>query len=157
MLKNKTCSIDSGREFIYQRWARLGGKRQQLELRPYSQDYLRQYEDIDIALDTAPYNGGLTTCDALFMGVPVIALAGNSHGSRYGVTLLTAAGLPELVSDNQRHYIMKAQQLAKNGQLLNKLHHELPGQLLQSQLMNGKAYMAELENKYQKIWAEYIK
>ena len=157
VLKNKTCSIDSGREFIYQRWARLGGKRQQLELRPYSQDYLRQYEDIDIALDTAPYNGGLTTCDALFMGVPVIALAGNSHGSRYGVTLLTAAGLPELVADNQRHYIMKAQQLAKNGQLLNKLHHELPGQLLQSQLMNGKAYMAELENKYQKIWAEYIK
>ena len=157
VLKNKTCSIDSGREFIYQRWARLGGKRQQLELRPYSQDYLRQYEDIDIALDTAPYNGGLTTCDALFMGVPVIALAGNSHGSRYGVTLLTAAGLPELVADNQRHYIMKAQHLAKNGQLLNKLHHELPGQLLQSQLMNGKAYMAELENKYQKIWAEYIK
>ena len=71
--------------------------------------------------------------------------------------MLTAAGLPELVADNQRHYIMKAQQLAKNGQLLNKLHHELPGQLLQSQLMNGKAYMAELENKSQKIWAEYIK
>ena len=126
-----------------------------LELRPFSSDYLTQYGDIDIVLDTAPYNGGLTTCDALYMGVPVITLRGKTHGSRYGASILTAAGVPELIAENLREYTGKAVQLAKNGMLLNRLHRELPEQVRNSRLMDGKGYMQELEEAYRQIWGLY--
>ncbi len=155
VIKCKICSVPSGRKIVEKRFGRLGGDIDRLELRPFSSDYLMQYGDIDIILDTAPYNGGLTTCDALYMGVPVITLRGKSHGSRYGATILEAAGLPELVANNPREYVAKAVQLAKNGILLNRLQRELPDMLRSSRLMDGKAYMEDLEQAYRKIWALY--
>ncbi len=155
VIKCKICSVPSGQEIVRQRFRRLGGDADRLELRPFTPDYLTQYNDIDIILDTAPYNGGLTTCDALYMGVPVIALRGKTHGSRYGASILTAAGLPELVANSPREYVAKAVHLATNGILLNKLHRELPELLRNSRLMDGKAYMQELEAAYKKIWQHY--
>lgn len=155
VIKCKICSVPSGQEIVRQRFKRLGGNPDVLELRPFSPDYLTQYGDIDIVLDTAPYNGGLTTCDALYMGVPVIALRGKSHGSRYGASILTAAGVPELIAENLREYTGKAVQLAKNGMLLNRLHRELPELVRNSRLMDGKGYMQELEKSYRQIWGLY--
>ena len=157
ILKNKTCSIESGREIIRERFKRVGGDVDKLELRPFSPDYLTQYNDIDIALDTSPYNGGLTTCDALYMGVPVITLAGWSHGSRYGETILQAAGLPELVSNGPRTYTSKAVQLGRQLDKLNELHHELPKNLKKSRLMDNKSYVMDIESKYHLIWDQYCK
>ena len=155
VIKCKICSVPSGREIVRKRFKRLGGEPERLELRPFSPDYLMQYRDIDIILDTAPYNGGLTTCDALYMGVPVITLRGKSHGSRYGATILEAAGLPELVANNLREYVFKAVQLARNGILLNRLHRELPDMVRSSRLMDARAYMQDLEGAYKEIWALY--
>lgn len=157
IIKSKTCSVPDGQAIIRKRFAQIGGDISRLELRPFSPDYLMQYKEVDIALDTYPYNGGLTTCDALFMGVPVISMAGCSHGSRYGETLLKAVGLPELVADGERTYISKAIQLARNVEVLNKLHKELPGMMRSSSLMDGKSYMRDLEDKYIKIWNAYCK
>lgn len=157
VIKCKICSVPSGQEIVRQRFKRLGGNPDVLELRPFSPDYLTQYGDIDIILDTAPYNGGLTTCDALYMGVPVIALRGRTHGSRYGATILTAAGVPELIAENLREYSAKAIQLAKNGVLLNRLHRELPDLVKNSRLMDGKAYMQDLEDAYRQIWDLYCR
>ncbi|MGM9580304.1 MAG: hypothetical protein ACI3U2_03605, partial [Anaerovibrio sp.] len=97
----------------------------------------------------------LTTCDALYMGVPVITLRGKTHGSRYGASILTAAGLPELIANSPREYVAKAVQLATNGIMLNKLHRELPEMMRNSRLMDGKAYMQDLEAAYKKIWQHY--
>lgn len=155
VLKNKTCSVESGRKIILDRFRRVGGDPDRLELRPFSADYLTQYNDIDIALDTAPYNGGLTTCDALYMGVPVITLAGSSHGSRYGATLLKSVGLPELICDSNRSYVSKAVQLGEQVTRLNAIHHDLPSMMKQSRLMDNKAYMTDLEDKYRQIWEKY--
>ncbi len=157
VLKNKTCSIESGRKIIMDRFRRIGGDLSKIELRPFSQDYLAQYDDIDIALDTSPYAGGLTTCDALSMGVPVITMAGWSHGSRYGETILRAAGLPELISKDDRTYVGKAIQLGQKIDQLNELHHELPAQLRQSRLMDNKSYMMDIESGYDRIWKAYCK
>ena len=72
-------------------------------------EHLAMYHDIDIALDTFPYNGTTTTCEALWMGVPVVTLAGDRHASRVGMSLLTNVGLPELVAQTEDEYIEKSQ------------------------------------------------
>src|SRR5439155_20054328 len=67
-------------------------------------DHLSHYHRLDIALDTFPYNGTTTTCDALWMGVPVVALAGNRHVARVGVSLLTDVDLPEMIGSSIDDY-----------------------------------------------------
>ncbi|WP_198022695.1 hypothetical protein [Anaerovibrio sp. RM50] len=157
VIKSKTCSVEAGRNIIRDRFRRIGGDPEKLELRPFSKDYLTQYLDIDIALDTSPYCGGLTTCDALYMGVPVITLAGHSHGSRYGETILKAAGLPELICNGNRAYVSKAVQLGRQITQLNELHHNLPKMIRTSPLMDNRTYMTDIENKFKQIWDSYCK
>ena len=154
VLKNKTCSIPGGREIINKRLRAVGINPDRVELRPYSPDYLEQYRDIDIALDTSPYTGGLTTCEALIMGVPVVSLRGNTHGSRFGVSILENADLPELVAVNDGEYIKKAVRLATETEILGRFHAELRGFLQRSPLMDADGYMQDLEAEYHRIWEE---
>ncbi len=77
-------------------------------------EHLERYNRIAVALDTFPYNGTTTTCEALWMGVPVIARAGASHVSRVGVSLLTNVGLPDLIAANEDEYVKLAVHLAGN-------------------------------------------
>ena len=65
--------------------------------------HLEHYPRVDVALDTYPYHGTTTTCEALWMGVPVVSLAGRTHVSRVGVSLLNCVGLPEFVADRRRN------------------------------------------------------
>ena len=128
---------------------------QRVELRPYSPDYLEQYRDIDVALDTAPYNGGLTTCEALCMGVPVISIRGRTHGARFGASILKNAGVQELLVENDLNYLRRAVQLGKSPKLINAYHGALREQLRKSALMNEKQYMKELESAYKEVWRRY--
>lgn len=157
IIKSKTCSVPSGQDIIMKRLHSVAIDTKRVELRPFSPDYLCQYGDIDICLDTYPYTGGLTTCDAIYMGVPVVTRRGRTHKSRFSSSILIAAGLNDLVVNNDMEYIAKAVQLAKNKELLNILHQELPGTVRQSRLMNGKEYMAELEEAYRGIWQKYCR
>jgi len=155
VLKGKVCSVPSGRALVQERLRRLNFDVRRVELRPYSPDYLEQYRDIDVALDTAPYNGGLTTCEALYMGVPVISMRGRSHGSRFGASLLKNAGVQELLVENDLNYVRRAVQLGKSPKLINAYHQALRQQLRQSALMNQQQYMQELERAYRQIWEVY--
>ncbi|MBQ9605159.1 MAG: hypothetical protein IJR45_07070, partial [Firmicutes bacterium] len=146
VIKNKICSIPDGREIVLNRLKNLP-----VELRPYSRDYLAQYNEIDIALDTFPYNGGATTCEALFMNVPVISLRGNSHGSNFGASILNAADLNELVAQDFGDYIKKAVDLARQKNLLADYHKNLRGKILASRLMDGRKYLRGLEKIYRQI------
>lgn len=157
VIKSKTCSVPSGQALIMKRLHSVAIDVKRVELRPFSPDYLRQYDDIDIALDTYPYTGGLTTCDAIYMGVPVVTRRGRTHKSRFAASILIAVGLNDFVVNTDMEYIAKAVQLAKNKDLLNILHQELPSTVRQSRLMNGKAYMAELEEAYRGIWEKYCR
>src|SRR6185312_4042810 len=99
-------------------------------------DYLRQHHHIDIALDPFPYAGGTTTCDALWMGVPVITLAGQTAVGRAGVSLLNTIGLPFLIAQNTQEYLHIAQRLAANLPTLSRLRAGLRAQMIASPLMN---------------------
>ena len=151
VVKSKICSIAAGRKIVKERLQRFGIPLAQVELRPYSPDYLEQYADIDIALDTFPYTGGVTTCEALYMGVPVIAKAGGTHGSRFSTSILENAGLSQLVARGDMEYVRKAVELADSPDILRRLHRDLRAHVEASPLMDAKGYMKDLEDIYREI------
>ncbi|MBR1697111.1 MAG: hypothetical protein IJ712_02665, partial [Anaerovibrio sp.] len=106
---------------------------------------------------TFPYPGGGTTCDALYMGVPVITLSGNSHGERFGKSLLENIGLSEFVVNNKQAYLDLAVALAGDKEIINNLHIGLRHMMEKSPLMNAELYMEELESAYKEVWQRYIK
>ena len=155
VLKGKICSIESGRAILRDRLKRLSFDLSKVEMRPYSPDYMEQYRDIDIALDTMPYNGGLTTCEALFMGVPVVSIRGRRHGSRFGASILVNAGVKELVVENDINYVRRAVQLGNSPELIGAYHSGLRANMLKSPIMDVKGYMTELERGYCEIWRNF--
>ena len=155
IIKSKICSVQDGRDILTARLKGLFFDLSRVELRPYSPNYLEEYRDIDIALDTMPYNGGLTTCEALFMGVPVVAMRGKTHGSRFGASILTHADLTELIARNQMEYVTKLSRLAAEPKLLHRYHNGLREHLHRSALMDAKNYMRCLESAYRKAWRDF--
>ena len=129
---------------------------QQIEIRTCSRDYLEEYLDMDIALDTYPYPGGGTTCEALYMGIPVISLYGTRHGARFGYSILKNLGLEELAVKDTATYIERAVALARDPELLLALHSNLRSMMQKSPLMDAKNYVAEVEAYYEKIWEKYL-
>ncbi|WP_182188057.1 O-linked N-acetylglucosamine transferase, SPINDLY family protein [Pectinatus frisingensis] len=156
LLKDRMITTPFALEQLKKRWQRAGLDIDRVDFEPWSQDYLKSYYKIDIALDTFPYPGGATTCDALYMGVPVITLVGQKHGSRFGYSLLSNIGsMDDCIAYTPEDYIDKAVQLAQNGNRINFMHLFLREHMQLSVLMNGYAYMQDLEHKYFKIWKNY--
>ncbi|MBR1579654.1 MAG: hypothetical protein IJ668_04065 [Selenomonadaceae bacterium] len=145
IIKSKTCSIPSGRAIVEQRLNHVGIDINRVELRPFSPDYLQQYADIDIALDAFPYNGGLTTCEALYMGVPVIALCGHTHADRIAASILNSARLNELIASTEDEYINKAVALANAPDRINHYRTTLRPSIEQSPLMDARLYICNFE------------
>jgi len=115
-------------------------------------EHLSLYGEVDIALDTFPYNGTTTTCEALWMGVPVLTLAGNEHRCRVGATLLSAAGLPALVAHTPDEFAARAVDLAGDVGRLAELRASLRGVLSRSALLDGAGFSAKLEEALREIW-----
>jgi predicted O-linked N-acetylglucosamine transferase (SPINDLY family) len=117
--------------------------------------FLELFNLFDIALDPFPYNGGVTTCDALWMGVPVITLAGSTYVSRQGVSLLTNVGLPELVANSQDDYVAVATQLAADRDRLARLRATLRETIQKSPICDYSGYTAELQSLWREAWRAY--
>jgi protein O-GlcNAc transferase len=118
-------------------------------------EHLSMYNDMDIALDTFPYNGTTTTCEALWMGVPVISLAGQTHVSRVGASLLSSARLPELLAANPDDYIQIAVALANDNPRLQELHSTLRQRMEQSPLMDATHFTRNIEAAYRQAWRQW--
>ena len=118
LLKYRLMGTEAGRKCIGERLLKYGLPIERIEMRGLSTDYLAEYGDMDIALDTFPYPGGLTTCEALFMGAPVVTLIGYRHGSRFGLSFLSNFGLSELAAKNKEEYVNIAVALVQNRELL---------------------------------------
>ncbi|MCU1376861.1 MAG: repeat-containing protein [Actinomycetia bacterium] len=129
-----------------------------LELLVWSEDraaHLRLYGRADIALDTFPYNGTTTTCEAMWMGVPVVTLAGDAHMSRVGATLLGAAGLDGLVARTPETYIDAAVRLAGDPDRRRALRASLRSTLEASKLLDHEGFTRELEAAMRGAWREW--
>ena len=123
---------------------------------PSLEKHLSSYSDIDIALDTFPYNGTTTTCEALLMGVPVITLAGKSHAGRVGVSLLSSIGLTGMIAESEEKYVAIASFLTSDIPRLSKFRIGLRTALLQSPICDGKSFTQRLENVYKDIWMKFV-
>jgi protein O-GlcNAc transferase len=126
-----------------------------LSMKTSFEEHLDAYNRIDIALDTFPYNGTTTTCEALWMGVPVVTFAGNVHASRVGKSLLTTIGLPELVSGTFEEYVSIAVNLAHDLKRLQALRESLRDKMSHSPLTDAKKFIVNLENCYRTMWEQW--
>jgi predicted O-linked N-acetylglucosamine transferase (SPINDLY family) len=119
------------------------------------QGYLELYHRMDVALDPFPYNGHTTTLDALWMGVPVVSLAGDTPVSRGGFGILGNLGLSELVAHSKDDYVRIAAELANDWKRLAQLRATLRGRMENSVLMNAPRFAAQIERAYRAMWQEW--
>ena len=117
--------------------------------------YFATYNRIDIALDPFPYNGGTTTCDALWMGCPVVTLSGGLPASRIGLYLLSVVGLSELAGDSRERYVQIAAELARDPTRLGELRRTMRDRMIASPLMDGPRVAREFARALQTMWRQW--
>jgi protein O-GlcNAc transferase len=131
-----------------------GGDRNRVTVLPYVslQDYFNWLNSVDVALDTMPYSGGTTTCDALWMGVPVVTAPGTRPSSRSTASILATAGLPEWIASSHEDYVRLAVEYARDEARLAGLRRSLRDRLRGSPLMDEPGFARDLENAYRGMW-----
>jgi predicted O-linked N-acetylglucosamine transferase (SPINDLY family) len=117
--------------------------------------YLELYNGIDICLDPFPYTGGTTTCDALWMGVPVVSLAGEIATARGGVTILSHIALSELVAQTEEQYVEVAVGLAKDLRRLSALRAGMRDRMRASPLMDAQGFACDVEARLRELWRQW--
>lgn len=145
------------RQSLEEQFARLGIDRWRLTLdsAPSTEATLRAYNYIDIALDSYPYNGATTTCEALWMGVPVVTLVGQTHVSRVGLSLLSTLRLTELIARSPQEYVNIVVKLASNPDYLQKLRASLRHRMMTSPLLDAPSFTRHLETIYLRMWENW--
>jgi predicted O-linked N-acetylglucosamine transferase (SPINDLY family) len=122
---------------------------------PSTEDHLLAFHRVDVALDTFPYNGTTTTCEALWMGVPVVSLIGDRHAARVGLSLLTAVGHPDWATETEEAYVDTAVSLAENRELRVRLRNSLRTEMAASILCDHSGQAARFEAALRQAWAEW--
>ncbi len=147
--QHRLLDLFSDHEVDLQRLEFLGGL-------PPRDEHLRTYARVDVALDPFPYNGTTTTCEALWMGVPVVALAGQVHRGRVGASILHFSGLDELLAEDVDAYVHKALALTGDVPALARLRQSLRQRMASSTLMDAAAAVRDLENVYRQMWQRHL-
>lgn len=151
VMKNPSLTDKLTRERYQAMFADAGISPERLDLLGFIADdggHLGAYGRIDIALDTFPYNGTTTTCEALWMGVPVISLRGERHSARVGASLLTAVGRPEWIADMPEQYLQIAHKLEQDQARLAQFRSGLREQMSASRLCSARDYVQAVEHAY---------
>ena len=145
------------KEYVLGQFDAWGVERERIILRGHVsyEEHMELYRQIDIALDTFPYNGTTTTLEALWMGRPVISLAGERHASRVGLSILSQLGLSELVAGDVDEYVNLALSLATDSRRLTALHGDIRRKLRNSSLMAHHRFIQELEKAYRTMWEKW--
>jgi predicted O-linked N-acetylglucosamine transferase (SPINDLY family) len=122
---------------------------------PSTEEHLATYSRVDVALDTFPYNGTTTTCEALWMGVPVVSIAGDRHASRVGLSILSAIGHQEWAPPDRDTHIQTAVNLATNESLRRELRTSLRQKMAASLLLDHATQSRNFESALRQAWQEW--
>ncbi len=158
LLKSAGAGEASARQRLTGEFAKHGIPAERIEMLGRIADprrHLELYQRVDLALDTYPYHGTTTTCEALWMGVPVVSLAGQTHVSRVGVSLLSNVGLPELIAQSADEYVSIAAGLANNLPRLTELRRALRSRMRSSPLMDAPRFAHDIEAAYRQMWQNW--
>ena len=117
-----------------------------------SADYFRSFNDVDVALDTTPYSGGTTTCDTLWMGVPIITVPGTRSISRSTASILATLGLSEWIAASSEDYVKLAVRCAEDRETIAELRRTLRGRMRTSPLMDELKFARDVEEAYRRMW-----
>ena len=139
------------------RFMACGVDPQRVELHGFlpQKEHFALYHRVDMALDTFPYNGTTTTCEALWMGVPVMVMQGDHHVSRVGASLLTHIGLDPFIAGSRDDYIQRTAALSRDLTLLSALRSRLREIMLSSPLMDAAFLTRSLEQAYENVWMNW--
>merc|ERR1712072_130479 len=126
-------------------------------LLPDTKSHLAAYNRVDIALDSFPYAGTTTTCEAIFMGVPVVTLSSEEgpHAQNVGASLLSALGLTECIATSASEFVDVAKRLANDSSRITELRQSLRAQMLASPLCDAKGYVEAFEDAVEKMFDEW--
>ncbi len=120
------------------------------------EEHLALYARVDVALDTFPYNGTTTTCEALYMGIPVVSLEGKAHAGRVGASVLSVLELPELVAATETDYVRTAVDLATDKERRRAFRESLRDRMSQSALCDARSFVQALETSYLECWERWL-
>lgn len=156
----KAISLDelATRQALEDYFVKLGVTPERLILTGYApslKDHLNMYQQVDIALDSYPYNGATTTCETLWMGVPVVTLVGETPASRMGLSILATVGLTELIAQTKEEYVNICLKLAGERAYLQQLRAGMRESLRTSPLMDASSFTRHLESVYRKMWVNW--
>jgi protein O-GlcNAc transferase len=157
-LKSLTFADESARVATRRRFVEAGIAAPRIDVLPPTDptQFLAEYGRLDIALDPTPYNGGTTSCEALWMGVPVVTLAGDRFCGRMGLSLLENVGLPELVARTPEDYVRIAAELAADRPRLAALRAGLRPRMAASPICDAPRAARELEGAYRAMWRDWV-
>jgi len=154
VLKSRSLGNEEIRDRLLARLSSLGvdpGRILAMSWEAQSSSHLATYHKVDIALDTFPYNGATTTCEALWMGVPVVTLSGSTHASRMGASILRASDLESFIARDEENYVETAARLAGDLPGLQNLREGLREKLLGSALMDHAGYTKSFESALEEM------
>lgn len=153
-LKAQQLNVATARQGMVERFAAcgIGADRMILEGSESRAKYLAAYQRVDIALDPFPYTGGTTSVEGLWMGVPVLTLAGESLLSRQGVGILRNAGLPDWIATGADDYVARAESYASDLQRLSALRNRLRQQVLASPIFDAPRFARNFEAALYGMW-----
>jgi predicted O-linked N-acetylglucosamine transferase (SPINDLY family) len=159
LLKFKAGRDDEARQMYLQQFEKSGISPERIAISGWLslQDHLKLYNRIDISLDTFPYNGTTTTCQALLMGVPVISLVGEHHMSRVGLSILTRLGLEFFAASKPDEYVAKACALAAKPDALAKIRASMRMRMACSPLCNRDIFARNIEKAYREMWHRWCR
>ncbi|WP_372521453.1 tetratricopeptide repeat protein [Sulfuricaulis sp.] len=158
LMKHNVLADAGVRKQIWDLFSRNGVDQERVSLlgpAPSLIEHLNTYNRVDIALDTFPYNGTTTTCEALWMGVPVITVAGHAHVERVGVSLLSQLQLAECIAQDHNGYIETAVRMAADLDRLSELRAALRQRMQDSPLCDAKTFARKVEYAYRSMWKKW--
>ena len=158
-LKSMALGDRSVKEWVLQELAAKGVAGDRVSMRTVTRtplEHLQEYAAVDVALDTYPYHGTTTTCEALWMGTPVVTMAGHTHVSRVGVSILTQVGCTDFIARDGEDYVARAVALAEDPSRLSDLRLRLRQKMATSPLMDAKRVTRNVEEAFIRMFERLL-